>query len=322
MAVCRRTVALACATLSSAFLVASVAAKRPEAQSVAYDVLREAEVLLAGDPSITTRINVPQQISLWFGLFFAIDGLSFLLLARVMTSGTPWGSRVKIRASIVSLAHDLLTIPLVHMLLAAVSHKASGPGGLLGIGPLTHIPMALIDRAGCVFIGFLLWDCVHTVTHSRTYAKSIVENLTHHVAFLVMIWLNRDTLWCNYVFPVLLMGEWSTLFLNVRVIYRLLGRTEMLVSVAFALVFFLTRVVVFGLVVLQFWSQLAPLRQLLSPSLQLSYLGLLPLVYGLNLFWFAKICSGIIRVLRGGDDGPADGYSDQSGGSTSRSKQS
>ena len=47
------------------------------------------------------------------------------------------------------------------------------------------------------------------------------------------------------------MGEWSTLLLNIRVIYRLLGRTEMLVSASFAITFFLTRIVFFGLLVLQ-----------------------------------------------------------------------
>ena len=78
------------------------------------------------------------------------------------------------------------------------------------------------------------------------------------------------------------MGEWSTLLLNIRVIYRLLGRTEMLVSASFAITFFLTRIVFFGLLVLQLYSQFFQLKKLLSTPLLISYLGLLPAVYGLN----------------------------------------
>ena len=48
---------------------------------------------------------------------------------------------------------------------------------------------------------------------------------------------------------------------------------------------------------------------LLSPALLISYLGLLPAVYGLNVFWFSKICGGIARVLSGQTDGSSDGYS-------------
>ena len=116
-------------------------------------------------------------------------------------------------------------------------------------------------------------------------------------------------LWCNYIFPLLLMAEWSTLLLNIRVIYRLLGKTEMVVSALFALTFFITRIVIFGALVLHMFSQASSLMQLLPAPLQVSYFGLLPAVYGLNLFWFTKICQGILRVLQGGDDGSSDGYS-------------
>ena len=78
------------------------------------------------------------------------------------------------------------------------------------------------------------------------------------------------------------MGEWSTLLLNIRVIYRLLGRTEMLVSASFAITFFLTRIVFFGLLVLQLYSQFFQLKKLLSTPPLISYLGLLPAIYGLN----------------------------------------
>lgn len=105
------------------------------------------------------------------------------------------------------------------------------------------------------------------------------------------------------------MGEWSTLLLNIRVIYRLLDRTETAVSALFALTFFVTRVAIFGALVLQIFSQRHWLRPLLPTPLLVSYFALLPALYGLNLFWFAKIVQGVVRVLQGGDDGSSDGYS-------------
>ena len=81
----------------------------------------------------------------------------------------------------------------------------------------------------------------------------------------------------------------------------------MLVSASFAVVFFLTRVVIFGLLVAHLVSQRQELALLLSPSLRLSYFGLLPALYGLNLWWFGKICSGIARVLQGRGDLPEEG---------------
>ena len=70
----------------------------------------------------------------------------------------------------------------------------------------------------------------------------------------------------------------------------------------------LTRIVALGLLLAHLFSQLPYLARLLSPAVQLSYFGLLPAVYGLNLFWFSRICTGIARVLRGQADGSPDGY--------------
>lgn len=274
----------------------------------AFEVLSTSRKMLEKYPEITERLDVPSHIAAWLAFFFALDGLCLVMLPRLLPAAD-WETKVKIREALVSSAHDLLTVPFVFSLLAAVSHTEEGPGGFLGIGPLAHIPMADIDRVGGCFAAFLLWDSAHTLMHSVTYAKAMVENLVHHAAFLSMLLLNRNTLWCNYVFPLLLMAEWSTLLLNARVIYRLLGRTETLVSALFALTFFVTRIVVFGALLLHLFSQFSELSALLPPMLQLSYFGLLPAVYGLNWFWFTKIVGGIMRVLQGQDDGSADGYS-------------
>ena len=53
--------------------------------------------------------------------------------------------------------------------------------------------MKYIDYVGSVFVGFLLWDFAHYAMHRETYARSIIENLVHHTAFILIIYLNRDT---------------------------------------------------------------------------------------------------------------------------------
>jgi hypothetical protein len=137
------------------------------------------------------------------------------------------------------------------------------------------------------------------VLHRRTYAKVIAGKLVHHAAFASMMALNADVLWCNYCFPVLLMGEWSTLLLDVRAICRLLSRTEKLVSAAFAVVFCLTRILALGALLVHLWSQRPMLSKLLEPQLQFSYFVLLPFVYCLNWYWFCQIAEQVRCTLRG-----------------------
>jgi hypothetical protein len=216
------------------------------------------------DPEATRHLDVLQLSAAFCGAFAVADVLTFVVLRRVLPAGTSWEAQVKIREALVSSLHDLTTIPLVYILLSAISHRNVGPGGLLNIGPIAYIPMEQIDRAGSVLVGFLMWDCAHYLMHARTYAKALVENLVHHVAFLAMAYLNRDSLWCNFAFPLLLMGEWSTLLLNVRIIYRLLGWQEILVSAGFAMTFFVTRIIVFGLLVAHLFSQVRALRNSLA----------------------------------------------------------
>ena len=56
------------------------------------------------------------------------------------------------------------------------------------------------------------------------------------------------------------MGEASTLLLNLRVMYKLLGVQEVLYSALFALLFFVTRVLVFGLLLVQLFSHVSVTR--------------------------------------------------------------
>ena len=131
-----------------------------------FDVVAASQQLLSRNPDIISiRLDVPHLVSWWLGCFSVIDGLTYLGLRVALPKDTVWEAKVKIREALVSCVHDLITVQLVYKLLRAISHAEDGPGGLLGIGPLAHIPMALIDQAGCLFIGFLLWDSFHYLIH-------------------------------------------------------------------------------------------------------------------------------------------------------------
>ena len=105
---------------------------------------------------------------------------------------------------------------------------------------------------------------------------------------------------CNYAFPILYLGEISTFFLSLRITYRMLDVPELYASSLFASTFFLTRIVTFGLLVVQLFSHAGDLTLLLSTPLLVSYLILLPALYCLNCYWFYKIFQSVLRVFQGG----------------------
>jgi hypothetical protein len=72
---------------------------------------------------------------------------------------------------------------------------------------------------------------------------------------------------------------------------------ELWVSACFALSFAVTRVLVMGLLVAHILASWRDARVLLSPALQISYLGGLPAMYCLNLWWFNKIVDASRRAL-------------------------
>ena len=148
------------------------------------------------------------------------------------------------------------------------SPPAAGP---FGLALHSHVPFAAMDAAGGVLGGFLFYDLVHYIAHRAIYTKDLATQLLHHGVLFGMLWLNRNTLWFNYAFPVMYAGELSTSFLNVRLVYRALGATEQWASIAFAAAFFSTRVLLFGLLVAHLVLNADALRALLSPPLRVSY---------------------------------------------------
>jgi hypothetical protein len=230
---------------------------------------------------------------------FALLDAVFDRLVRWAVPRAGHEARVRVRGCLVSVVHDVWAMATtVYLPVVIVNPEGSPPAaGPFGLALHSHVPFAAMDAAGGVLGGFLFYDLVHYIAHRAIYTKDLATQLLHHGVLFGMLWLNRNTLWFNYAFPVMYAGELSTLFLNVRLVYRALGATEQWASIAFAAAFFSTRVLLFGLLVAHLVLNADALRALLSPPLRVSYLGLLPLLYALNLFWWGQICKAIARIL-------------------------
>ena len=241
--------------------------------------------------------DVPATYKYAFGSLgvFALLEICVNSLLRLRFPKLTHRSLVIIRGCLVSCAHDLWAIVAVILLARYTTQPAASPpaAGPLGLALLAHVPFAVMDKIGGILLGYLLWDLQHYVAHSTTYSRTLVEQVVHHACFMLMIWLNWDTLWFNYAFAPMYIGELSTLFLNVRMVHREFDRTESWASAAFAVTFIATRVVIFGALVGHLLLNQRAARQLLSPPLQLSYLVLVPAMWALNLFWSTKVIAAV-----------------------------
>ena len=85
-----------------------------------------------------------------------------------------------------------------------------------------------------------------------------------------MMLLNGDERSFNYAFPFIYLGELSTLFLNIRTMYKALGREELWVSLCFAISFFVTRILLFGGLLVHLWREREAVQLLLGRALQVA----------------------------------------------------
>ena len=198
----------------------------------------------------------------------------------------------EVRQCLVSSVHALYSVGATFYLALCIER----PFGV--DASLRHIPHGHITPVGCVFFAYLLWDLSHILFHCAIYAKCVAETAVHHVGFLLMMLINQRVLWFNYAFPVLYIGELSTFFLNTRLLYRKFEVPELWASACFALSFALTRIFLMGGLVLHLLASYQAALTLLGPALRVSYLGGIPAMYCLNLFWFSKIVANVRKTLR------------------------
>lgn len=233
--------------------------------------LLSAASALASRERVPTLLLRPTFYSLLFPALALFLLLELLLLPRVLprvlrrisAPELSWDARVRLRQEIISLIHDLYAIPAsIFLITSIVPHNE--------FAVLRHIPLQTLDTVGGVFVAYLLWDLQHLVRHRELFASELIEQLAHHGCFFAMMLLNGDERSFNYAFPFIYLGELSTLFLNIRTMYKALGREELWVSLCFAVSFFVTRILLFGGLLVHLWREREAVQILLGRALQVA----------------------------------------------------
>ena len=166
----------------------------------------------------------------------------------------------------------------------SIVHAACASAWCVLVGP--RASREQVEGAAGVLIGYLVWDGVELLVDGSTTGP-FFSMLAHHVGIIGLVFLNRRTTRFYYIFPVLYLGELSTVFLSLRVVYRTLG-WQVRWNVAFALSFFVSRIVAYGGILLHLWHERVHLA--VEPfEVKIAYATGVPALYALNLFWFYKI---------------------------------
>lgn len=155
-----------------------------------------------------------------------------------------------------------------------------------------------VEVSNTIFCAYLLFDLVHVL---RQYPKlGGIDTVTHHLVFLTCSIINGAYGILPYPFCWLIIGEISTIFLNIRWALIKTGRGNSKLfkpaQYLFALTFFVTRVVVYAIGVVELFGQRSVLMNLVSSGkIPGILLGTTLLFVGagsvLNLLWFQKIAA-------------------------------
>jgi len=155
-----------------------------------------------------------------------------------------------------------------------------------------------IIQTNLFFCAYLFYDLFHII---GTYPKlGGVDTILHHAAFMVCSVINGYYEVLPFSFGWLIIGEISTVFLNVRWFLIKTGRgaTQALqvVQQLFAMTFFVTRVLIYGMGTINLFQQRTHLQALVHQGrVPKTFLGisLFFIVIGclLNMFWFKTIAT-------------------------------
>lgn len=148
-----------------------------------------------------------------------------------------------------------------------------------------------------LFVGYLQWDLCWIVAHLWCYGD--LSALVHHAMF---IGITHYVLWGWYFkqpYAWLSFTELSTPFLNFRWFLAVTNRRGSLytsASLAFALTFLATRVLGYGLGILDLWRS----YHIWQPAQWGLYvvIGGVHAGYALNLFWSTAVINGLARALK------------------------
>ena len=146
-----------------------------------------------------------------------------------------------------------------------------------------------VEHTAAVFLAYLVVDFVAMARKFPTLGG--LDMLAHHVGFIACAVFSIHYRMYSLGFAWLIVGEGSTPFLSLRWFFRTLGWGDSLIAKAnsalFLVLFFATRVVVYGLGVRHSLAH----YELVDAPLPVArgVLALIVLGFGLNLLWFRAI---------------------------------
>jgi hypothetical protein len=183
----------------------------------------------------------------------------------------------------------------------------------------------LVARTNIIFVSYLLYDVCHVIYQYPKLGK--VDTILHHILFIICSFINGTYGIMAFAFGWLIVGEASTIFLNIRwFLIQLSGRRSMssssgsgdsssnsksssssttlldTINILFAITFFIVRVIVYTLGVIHLFlrhgsSIIMSLPQTTSvPRILLGLTcGCIVLGWGLNLIWGMKIIAMVLK---------------------------
>ena len=157
-------------------------------------------------------------------------------------------------------------------------------------------PSNSVEMTNLIFISWLIFDIIHIICSRGRLGG--VDMIAHHTGFIACGLVCGSYRVCPFPFAWLICGELSTPFLNLRWYLKLVGgnkeSTGMKVNnVVFALLFFVSRVVVYGLglahiVANRTFLMGGNMNNIPLPLISLVF-GLLTGGYAMNLVWWNKV---------------------------------
>uniref|UniRef100_A0A7S2JKM7 TLC domain-containing protein n=1 Tax=Haptolina brevifila TaxID=156173 RepID=A0A7S2JKM7_9EUKA len=230
-------------------------------------------------------------ITAFFLLWEALYQLCKLVAAR---RGSQWVKVARLGGSYLTAFLNAcicsvlgLWILLAYLLFAGSRERAL----VLDDGPAVGV----VYIAAQSFMGWLLMDCVHLLTHFPTLGG--VDMVLHHVAFLITAALGYGYRVVPFVCGWLLLGEVSSVPLNIRWYLIQSGRGEShaltLTNYSFAVCFFVCRILLLNAGLVDLFVELRPV--LLAPPCNAeawavnTFCALLVGCSLLNMYWMGKI---------------------------------
>lgn len=242
---------------------------------------------------VTARLLAPARY--YFAGFFAL----FVLFRLLAPSRLDAPTRAYWASSAVSTAHSLIIVPL--------SWAAYAPYRAPDAAAVT-LATAAATRCGYIYLGYILADMVPLLHYRDKWAGS-TPYIFHH-AFSVLCWgtmVVRGQ--CLGVAVGLLLLEATAPFTNGRWFLSTHGRKDgalyLVNGALMALSFFALRVCFMGYLVYTYLFALRAAVFALPPSTVAALGSGFAFGYPLQLFWFQKIATGLVKVLRGGPGGKA-----------------